>query len=137
MASELTDPGSQWKLNFGLQFPKISDIALRLLMMRTQSAGVECACKAHKLVHSKVRNRPTGKNVKLLLFCHINQLLLKKMELQVQDKNFDPFDEMEDFLGQALVIHMEDEVAQPQQDPSEEPNQFKPMAHSVSVMSLA
>ena len=104
MALKIVDPASQWMLHFGRQCPKISDIALRLLMMGTQSADVERVCKAHKIVHSKVRNRLTDKNVKMLLYCYVNQRLIKKMELQNKGKNFDSSDVMEDFLAKRSLF---------------------------------
>ena len=77
-----TDPSLVWNLGLGKQFPKLKDIALRLMQMGTQSADVDRVCKAHKLLHTKARNRLANRNVNSLMYCYVNLRLLKKYERQ-------------------------------------------------------
>ena len=105
---ETDDPAVSWKCDLGNEFPKLKDIAIRLMEMGTQSADVERVCKAHKIVHTKVRNRLTNKNVNLLLHCYVNLRLLKKYEdegKRVDGRPLDQEDDLEDFLGQALLVN--------------------------------
>jgi hypothetical protein len=60
--------------------PKLYGIARRLLVISTQSADVERVCKAHKVVHTKVRNRLNNKTVHELLYCYVNLRLMKKIQ---------------------------------------------------------
>ena len=103
-------PANIWKLHLSEQFPKLFDIALRLLMMGTQSADVERVCKANKVVHSKVRNRLTDKNVRMLLYCYVNLRLLKKHTSAKGDTTtqLDTMGDLEDFLDQAILVHTEE-----------------------------
>ena len=59
-------------------YPKLYPIALRLSVLSIQSADVERVCKAHKVIHSKVRNRLITKTVQMLLFTYVNLRLLHK-----------------------------------------------------------
>ena len=112
-ALKYTKPVHLWRLHFASQFPKIYDIALRLLQMGTQSgADVERACKAHKLVHTKVRNRLLDEHVKMLLYCYINQRLFKKNKKTKDGKySFGSINgDGEDFLDQTILQHLQDEL---------------------------
>ena len=111
VALQSTDPVQLWKLDIGPTCPKLCDIALRLLMMGTQSADVERACKANKLVHTKVRNRLSNKNVKMLLFCYRNLRVLKK-DIADGGERLDAEHLMEGFLNDALL----EELAEPDND---------------------
>ncbi len=110
---ESRHPANLWRLHLGQKFPKLYDLALRLLMMGTQSADVERVCKANKIVHSKVRNRLSNKNVKMLLYCYVNLRLLKKGKHETSSgAAIDPQGDMEDFLGQALLATTDDNQSQ-------------------------
>ena len=107
-AMKLT-PSRTWNLSLGKAYPEVCDIALRLLSMATQSADVERVCKAHKIVHSKVRNRLVNKNVQMLLYCYVNLRLIKTLESRNGRSNIDANDHLEDFLGQAIILQVENE----------------------------
>ena len=85
-------------------------------MMGTQSADVERACKAHKIVHSKVRNRLVNTKVNMLLHCCMNLRLLKKDRID-SDKPLDLGNSMENFLNQTIL----DECNEPSESGSGEP----------------
>jgi len=89
------------------------EIARRVLIMGTQSADVERVCKAHKVIHTKVRNRLKNKTVYNLLFCYVNLRLLGKI-------NED--DTMSNFLEQAILDNMstDEEVAVEVEEPRED-----------------
>jgi hypothetical protein len=57
VATSTEKPHLRWKLVFSEQFLLLYQIARRILIVSTQSADVERVCKAHKVVHIKVRNR--------------------------------------------------------------------------------
>jgi hypothetical protein len=48
-------PHKKWRVIFKTEEPKLYVIARHLLVVSTQSADVERVCKAHKVVHIKVR----------------------------------------------------------------------------------
>ena len=74
-----------WQLIGATQFPKIAPIAVRLAVVAVQSADVERACKAHKLIHTKARNRLYTTTVSLLLSTYINLRLLNKCTKDMGD----------------------------------------------------
>jgi len=82
------------------------------MQMGTQSADVERVCKAHKIVHSKIRNRLTNDKVNKLLCCCVNLRLLNRYSTDNGMVNPSALtqadDEMEDFLGQAVVLEAEE-----------------------------
>jgi hypothetical protein len=102
-------PHLLWKMNYQSQFPKLTEVAIRLAVMTTQSADVERVCKVHKIVHTKVRNRLKNANVVKLLYCYVNLRLLKSLEVDhaVRTDN----DVLEDFLSQALLDDVDEEEA--------------------------
>jgi len=70
--------------------------------MSTQSADVECLCKAHKLVHTTTRNRLKNATVLKLLYCYINLHLLNNNEHGCNDGD----DPMVHFLEQSILDHL-------------------------------
>ena len=74
-----------WQLIGETQFPKIAPIAVRLAVVAVQSADVERACKAHKIIHTKARNRLYTTTVSLLLSTYINLRLLNKCTKDMGD----------------------------------------------------
>ena len=82
---------NDWQLTGGTQFPFLAPVAVRLAVVAIQSADVERSCKAHKIIHTKARNKLYTKTVQLLLFTYINLRLLNKCTA-----------EMGDFLMQSL-----------------------------------
>jgi hypothetical protein len=86
-----------------------------VLIMGTQSADVERVCKAHKVIHTKVRNRLKSKTVYKLLYCYVNLRLLGKI---------DEDDTMTNFLEQAILdnIELEEEDDEDEDDEDDEYN---------------
>jgi hypothetical protein len=78
-------PWIQWQTIFKDQFPLLSKIAVPVLVMATQSAGVEHVCKVHKLIHTKIQNRLANDNVYMLLYCYVNLRILKRLDIAVED----------------------------------------------------
>jgi len=78
--------------------PLVAEVAVRLSVLAIQSADVERVCKAHKVVHTKARNRLRNKLVHTLLFTYVNLRLINKVKT-----------ELGDFLMQAL----ENELGEP------------------------
>ena len=74
-----------WQLIGETQFPKIAPIAVRLAVVAVQSADVERTCKAHKIIHTKARNRLYTTTVSLLLSTYINLRLLNKCTKDMGD----------------------------------------------------
>eukprot|EP00977_Amphora_coffeiformis_P024636 scaffold16502_cov177-Amphora_coffeaeformis.AAC.9 len=91
-------PHLLWKVSIGLQFPKLKDIAMRLLTMATQCADVERVCQVQKFVNSKVYGRLKNQNVKRLIYCYVNLRLLKNIGVERDEKNV-----VEDFLCDAIL----------------------------------
>ena len=81
-----------WKIEGAAQFKFIPMVAVRALSMTIQSADVERSCKAHKVIHTKARNRLKNRNVFMLLYTYLNLRLVNKVK-----------DELQDFLEQALA----------------------------------
>ena len=78
-----------------------------------QSADVERSCKAHKIIHTKARNRLYTKTVQLLLFSYINLRLMNKCTA-----------EMGDFLTQSLsACDDEQELAAGERETTDEPEE--------------
>jgi hypothetical protein len=100
-------PHLLWKLQYTDQFPKLTEPAIRMAVMATQSADVERVCKVHKIIHTKSRNRLKNKNVYMLLYCYVNLRLLKSMD---QGGDLDKDDVLEDFLGQSILDTAEETV---------------------------
>lgn len=59
--------------------PILALVTGRVIVMSTQSAHVERVCKAHKVVHTKVRIRLKNKTVYMLLRCYANLRLINKL----------------------------------------------------------
>ena len=75
-------------------------------------------CKAHKVVHTKVRNRLKNKTVHELLYCYVNLRLIKKIEDE-KEKKASPVDvdsQWEDFFEAALMDRLEDDREQEEQE---------------------
>jgi hypothetical protein len=99
-------PHQKWRLIFSTEMPKLYQIARRLLVMSTQSADVERVCKAHKVVHTKVRNRLKNNVVHEILHCYVSLRLLKKIQDEKNVKKasrVDAEDQWEDFFEAALI----------------------------------
>jgi hypothetical protein len=77
--------------------------------MVIQAADVERVCKAHTVIHTKVRNRLKNKTVYKLLYCYVNLQLLRKIG---ED------DTMTNFLEQAILdnIGLEEEEEEEEDD---------------------
>jgi hypothetical protein len=56
----------------------LAPVAARLALVAVQSADVERVCKAHKIIHTKARNKLYTTTVQLLLFTYVNLRLLNK-----------------------------------------------------------
>ena len=67
-----------WQTQGAIQFPKVSELAIRLSLMSVQSADVERICKVNKIIHTKTRNRLVHDRTQKLLYCFINTRLLHK-----------------------------------------------------------
>merc|ERR1719263_2630979 len=72
----MTHPVDDWELTGRGMYPKLFPIAIRLLNLAVQSADVERVCKAHKIIHTKARNRLLTKTVQMLLYTYCNLRLL-------------------------------------------------------------
>ena len=104
---------NDWQLTGGTQFPFLAPVAVRLAVVAIQSADVERSCKAHKIIHTKARNRLYTKTVQLLLFAYINLRLLNKCTA-----------EMGDFLMQSLsACDDEQELAAGERETTDEPEE--------------
>jgi hypothetical protein len=115
-------PNTKWRLIFSTEMPKLYGIARRLLVMSTESVDVERVCKAHKVVHTKVRNRLNNKTHHELLYCYVNLRLIKKIQDE-KDKKATPVDangQWEDFFEAALIDGLEDEREQEQEEQGRE-----------------
>jgi len=66
-------------------YPHLYQVARHVLVMSTQSADVERLCKAHKLIHTTMRNRLKNKTVIDLIYCYVNMRLLNKLGRGSQD----------------------------------------------------
>jgi hypothetical protein len=81
--------------------------------MSTQSADVERVCKAHKVVHTKVRNKLKNETVHQLLYCYVNLRLIKKIQDEKEQiaasTRIDPDGRWGDFFEAALLDQLEDE----------------------------
>ena len=97
-------PHLLWKVSIGLQFPKLKDIAMRLLTMATRCADVERVCQVQKFMNSKVCDRLKNGNVKQLMYCYINLRLLKNIGDERDTQNV-----VEDFLCDAILEEEVDE----------------------------
>ena len=78
-------------------------------MLAIQSADVERVCKAHKVIHTKARNRLRNKVVYTLLFTYVNLRLINKVKT-----------ELGDFLMQALDNELLDPARGEDEDTDEE-----------------
>ncbi len=85
-----------WETVGKRQFVHLPEIARRLAVIAIESADVERACKAYKVIHTKVRNRLRTSVVQKLLYTYINLRLLHRCDQH-----------LEDFLS-AAVQHEED-----------------------------
>ena len=84
--------------------------------MSTQSADVKRVCKAHKVVHTKVRNRLNKKPVHQLICCYVNFRLIRKIEDEKDKRASSRVDtdvgHCEDFFEAALFDNIKDEREQ-------------------------
>jgi hypothetical protein len=77
----------------------LSEIAVPVLVIATQSADVERVCKVHKLIHNKIRNRPANDSVYMLLYFYVNLRILKRLDMIAVE---DTASHLEGFLAEAL-----------------------------------
>ena len=96
-AMTMTHPVDDWELTGRGMYPKLFPIAVRLLSLAVQSADVERVCKAHKIIHTKARNRLLTKTVQMLLYTYCNLRLL------------DASPELGDFLVDAMKGSVDDD----------------------------
>lgn len=101
-------PHLLWKVSIGLQFPKLKEVAIRLLTMATQCADVERVCQVPKFVNSRVSSRLKHPKVKQLIYCYVNLRLLRSVGLVSDEDTI-----MEDFLCDAIL---EEEVEEKQEE---------------------
>jgi len=73
-------PDLLWKNIFQPDFLLLYEVARCVLVMSTQSADVERLCKAHKLIHTTMRNRLKNATVLQLIYCYINLRLLNNQD---------------------------------------------------------
>lgn len=71
MQCTAADRDISWKM----QFSMLHVIANELIVLVIKSADDESACKAHKMGHTKVRNRLKNQRVHMLLYTYIYLLL--------------------------------------------------------------
>jgi hypothetical protein len=90
---KMTDTIREWQVTGRQQFPKLAQVAERLAVVSVQSADVERVCKAHKVIHTKARNRLHTRTVQMLLFTYVNLRLLNKCT-----------EELGDFITDALEV---------------------------------
>ena len=91
---------AKWKVKYSPLFPNMTEVAVRLLSMATQSADVERCCKVHKIVHTKTRNRLKNKTVQMLVYCYVNLRLMNTVKSGINDP--DCKNDLEDFLASAI-----------------------------------
>jgi hAT family C-terminal dimerisation region len=80
-----------WESELRFAYPNLHQVARRVLSMAVQSADVERVCKAHKVVHTKVRNRLGNRKVNELLYCYVNLRMIMKAggaESAIDNNNF-------------------------------------------------
>ena len=92
----MTPTVSDWQVHGFKQHPLLAPFAVKLAVLAVQSADVERVCKAHKVIHTKARNRLHTATVHMLLFTYVNLRLLNKCTA-----------ELGDFLSQTLTGHWE------------------------------
>jgi hypothetical protein len=76
---------SCWQVNGASQHPHLAPVAVKLAVVAVQSADVERVCKAHKVIHTKSRNRLLTTTVHMLLFTYVNLRLLRKCTQEIGD----------------------------------------------------
>lgn len=86
-----------WRVDGTRAYPLLAEVAVRLSVLAIQSADVERVCKAHKVIHTKARNRLRNKLVHMLLFTYVNLRLIRKVKT-----------ELGDFLLQALEEELDE-----------------------------
>ena len=67
----------------GALVASVAEVAVRLFVLAIQSADVERVCKAHKVIHTKVRNRHRSKLVHTYLFTYVNLRLIRKIKTEL------------------------------------------------------
>jgi len=97
----LIHPDLIWKNSLQKEFPLLYELARRVLVMSTQSADVECLCKAHKVIHTTMRNCLKNSTVFKLIYCYVNLRLLNENEQGCTDHD----DTMVSFLEQGILDH--------------------------------
>ena len=96
-----------WKvLAKSIYSKEFHDVGMRVLYLSIQSADVERSCKAHGLIHTKVRNGLKNKRVQKLLYLYVNLRLLQKV-----------YEPPQNFLT-ALIEDMQNQLSSINQDES-------------------
>ena len=98
-------PDLLWKNTFQCEFPLLYEVARCFLVMSTQSADVECLCKAHKLIHTSMRNWLKNTTVLQLIYCYINLRLLNEQDNHGDQCDSNADDQVALFLEQAIHDH--------------------------------
>jgi len=95
-------PDLLWKNIFQPDFPLLYEVARHVLVMSTQSADVECLCKAHKLIHTTMCNHLKNATVLQLIYCYINLRLLNNQDNSNTNMYTTVDDPVAVFLEQAI-----------------------------------
>ena len=102
-------PTLAWQVDGTRVHTLLAEVGVRLSMLAIQSADVERVCKAHKVIHTKARNRLRNKVVYTLLFTYVNLRLINKVKT-----------ELGDFLMQAIDNELLDPARGEDEDTDEE-----------------
>ncbi len=97
-------PDLIWKNSLQKEFPLLYELARHVLVMSTQSADVECLCKAYKVIHTKMRNCLKNSTVFKLIYCYVNLHLLNDNEQGSNDHD----NAMVSFLEQGILDHQDE-----------------------------
>ena len=109
-------PHLLWKISIGGQFPKLKDVALRLLTMATRCSDVQNVCEMENFVNKRICKRLKNDVVRNLLYCHINLKLVKNSGTENDQGNV-----VEDFLCES-ILDAEDETDVKSEEDCEEEN---------------
>ena len=96
-------PDLTWKNSLQKEFPLLYELARHVLVMSIQSADVECLCKAHKVIHTTMRNHLKNSTVFKLIYCYVNLHLLNDNEQGSNDHD----NAMVSFLEQGILDHQD------------------------------
>jgi hypothetical protein len=104
---------------FGYEDLLIKSVGMRLPASQQQSANVERVCKAHKLIHTKARNRLHLPVVQMLLYVYVNLRLMNKISAEMGDgmggflvDTLSNFDEEDVVREEDLALGDEEHVAE-------------------------